>query len=92
MDTFISEEETRRLISNEAAFARVAEALIAASSSNAQVFPAVIARASEPQNLLSLKSGSTADLAGLKVGSFWRVATSILRQESPDFAGIFRLR
>ncbi len=71
MVTFVSEDETRRLISHEAAFEPVREALVAAASGDARVFPAVIAQASEPQNTFSLKSGSTAELAGLKVGSFW---------------------
>ncbi|MFE1597732.1 ornithine cyclodeaminase family protein [Methylobacterium sp. ID0610] len=71
MVKFVSEDETQRLISHEAAFEPVRQALVAAASGDARVFPAVIARASEPQNTFSLKSGSTADLAGLKVGSFW---------------------
>lgn len=71
MVNFVSEAETQRLISHEAAFEPVQQALIAAASGQAQVFPAVIATASEPQNTFSMKSGSTADLAGLKVGSFW---------------------
>ncbi|QEL27227.1 ornithine cyclodeaminase family protein (plasmid) [Bosea sp. F3-2] len=69
--TFVSEMQTARLISHEAAFEPVRRALIAAASQDARVFPAVIAHASEPRNTFSLKSGSTAELAGLKVGSFW---------------------
>lgn len=71
MVNFVSEAETQRLISHEAAFEPVRQALIAAASGDARVFPAVIATASQPQNTFSLKSGSTAELAGLKVGSFW---------------------
>ena len=68
---FISESESTRLISHELAFEAVRKSLVAAASPNAQVFPAVIAQASDPQNTFSLKSGSTPELAGLKVGSFW---------------------
>ena len=71
MVTFISESESTRLISHEAAFEAVRKALIAAASAEAKVFPAVIAHASDRQNTFSLKSGSTSQLAGFKVGSFW---------------------
>jgi ornithine cyclodeaminase len=68
---FISESESTRLISHESAFEAVRKALVAAASADAKVFPAVIAHASDRQNTFSLKSGSTPELAGLKVGSFW---------------------
>lgn len=71
MITFVSEQQTSRLISHEAAFEPVRRALIAAASDEARIFPAVIARGSEPENTFSVKSGSTGELAGLKVGSFW---------------------
>jgi ornithine cyclodeaminase len=67
----ISESESTRLISHESAFEAVRKALVAAASADAKVFPAVIAHASDRQNTFSLKSGSTPELAGLKVGSFW---------------------
>jgi ornithine cyclodeaminase/alanine dehydrogenase-like protein (mu-crystallin family) len=69
--TFVSESDSTRLISHESAFEAVRKALIAAASADAKVFPAVIAHASDPRNTFSLKSGSTPELAGLKVGSFW---------------------
>jgi ornithine cyclodeaminase len=68
MATIISESDSSRLISHESAFGAVR---IAAASAAAKVFPAVIAHASAAQNTFSLKSGSTPELAGLKVGSFW---------------------
>lgn len=71
MVTFISESESTRLISHKSAFEAVRKALIAAASAEAKVFPAVIAHASDGQNTFSLKSGSTPELAGFKVGSFW---------------------
>src|SRR6185312_9311225 len=69
--TFISESESARLISHESAFEAARKALIAAASADAKVFPAVIAHASDRQNTFSFKSGSTPELAGFKVGSFW---------------------
>lgn len=68
---FISEEESARLITHELAFSAIRAALIAAASDDSRVFPAVLGRASDPVNTFSVKSGSTADLTGLKVGSFW---------------------
>jgi ornithine cyclodeaminase len=68
---FVSEEESARLITHELAFAAVKAALIAAAKEDSRVFPAVLGRASDPANTFSVKSGSTADITGLKVGSFW---------------------
>ena len=68
---FVSEEESARLITHEAAFPAVRAALIAAASDDGRVFPSVHGRASDPANTFSVKSGSTRDLTGLKVGSFW---------------------
>src|SRR5947207_14258002 len=69
--TFISESDSTRLISHESAFGAVRKALIAAASADAKVFPAVIAHASAAHNTFSLKLGSTPELVGLKLGSFW---------------------
>ncbi|AWN49003.1 ornithine cyclodeaminase family protein [Methylobacterium terrae] len=71
MVTFIPEDVSSRLISHDAAFEPVRRALVAAASEGARVFPAVIASASDPRDRFSIKSGSTAELAGLKVGAFW---------------------
>ncbi|AOO82870.1 ornithine cyclodeaminase family protein [Bosea vaviloviae] len=68
---FVSEEESARLITHELAFSAVRAALIAAASDDSRVFPAVLGRACDPVNTFSVKSGSTAGLTGLKVGSFW---------------------
>lgn len=67
----VSEEESARLITHELAFSAVRAALIAAASDESRVFPAVLGRASDPANTFSVKSGSTVDMTGLKVGSFW---------------------
>lgn len=68
---FVSEEDSARLITHELAYKAVRAALIAAASEESRVFPAVLGRASDPANTFSVKSGSTPDLTGLKVGAFW---------------------
>jgi ornithine cyclodeaminase len=68
---FMSEDQSARLITHEMAYAAACDALKAAVSQGAMVFPAVIAHGSDAQNRFTVKSGATGDLAGLKVGSFW---------------------
>lgn len=68
---FVSEEESAGIITHELAFSAVRAALIAAASDDSRVFPAVLGRAADPVNTFSVKSGSSAELTGLKVGSFW---------------------
>jgi ornithine cyclodeaminase/alanine dehydrogenase-like protein (mu-crystallin family) len=67
---FMSEDESAALISHAMAFDAAREAMIAAAGA-AVIFPAVLAHGSDPANRFSIKSASTADYAGLKVGSFW---------------------
>jgi len=67
---FMSEEESAALVSHEMAYEAAREAFIAVVE-NAVIFPAVIAHGSVPTNRISIKSASTANFAGLKVGSFW---------------------
>lgn len=68
---FISEAQSSALITHELALEAVRQALIAASSDSSHVFPTVIAHGSLPSNTFSIKAGATAELAGLKVGSYW---------------------
>ena len=68
---YVSEEESAALITHELAFPAIRAALIAAASRDSRVFPAVLGRSSDAANTFSVKSGSTAELTGLKVGSFW---------------------
>ncbi|KAH0290089.1 ornithine cyclodeaminase [Aureobasidium namibiae CBS 147.97] len=69
---YISEAESRRLISHKIAFKAVREALIAAvTDSTSTVFPAVVAHASQRHNVFTMKSGTTSTISGLKVGSYW---------------------
>ena len=68
---FISEEESAGLVSHAMAFEAAREALIAAVSPGTTLFPAVLGHGSDASNRFSIKSGATAEYAGLKVGSFW---------------------
>lgn len=67
----ISETQCARLISHEMAYAAITRALIAAASPAASIFPVVLGHASDPQNRFTIKSGADADLAGLKIGSYF---------------------
>lgn len=68
---FMSEEKSSALITHEMAYAAAREALIAAASEGTATFPVVRAHGTLPANRFSIKAGSTSDLAGLKVGSYW---------------------
>ncbi|RUY26967.1 MULTISPECIES: ornithine cyclodeaminase family protein [unclassified Mesorhizobium] len=68
---YISEEESAALVTHELAFEAAREALVAAASRQSWVFPAVIGRTKEASNTFSIKSGSSNDLTGVKIGSFW---------------------
>ncbi|WP_353641805.1 ornithine cyclodeaminase family protein [Mesorhizobium sp. WSM2239] len=68
---YISEEESVALVTHELAFEAVRRALVAAASKQSLVFPAVLGRAREATNTFSIKSGSSNDLTGVKIGSFW---------------------
>ena len=68
---FITEEESAALVTHAMAFEAAREALIGAVSPGTTLFPAVLGHGSEAGNRFSIKSGSTRDYAGLKVGSFW---------------------
>ncbi|MBZ9973907.1 MULTISPECIES: ornithine cyclodeaminase family protein [unclassified Mesorhizobium] len=68
---YISEDESAALVTHELAFEAAREALEAAASGQSWVFPAVIGRTQEASNTFSIKSGSSDDLTGVKIGSFW---------------------
>ena len=68
---FITEEQSAALVSHEMAFEAAREALIGAIAEGTTIFPAVLGHGSSVMNRFSIKAGSTADYAGLKVGSFW---------------------
>lgn len=68
---FITEQESAQLISHEMAYEAVREALAAASEPEARSFPVVHGQGCDPVNSFSIKASATAELSGLKVGSFW---------------------
>jgi ornithine cyclodeaminase len=68
---FISEEESAALASHEMAFAAAQEALEIACAEGTVNFPVVLGHGSSSRNRFTVKSAATADLAGLKVGSYW---------------------
>ncbi len=67
---FMSEDESASLVSHEMAFEAAREAFLAVVD-YAVIFPAVIAHGSSVTNRFSIKSATTGEFAGLKVGSFW---------------------
>lgn len=68
---FISESESASLISHDIAYDAIRAALLAASQPLADSFPVVHGHGSEPTNSFSIKASATAELAGLKIGSYW---------------------
>ncbi|WP_339760915.1 ornithine cyclodeaminase family protein [uncultured Hoeflea sp.] len=68
---YISEEESAALISHEIAYTAIRAALVAAVSDEGRIFPAVLGRSASPTNTFSVKSGSSENLTGVKIGSFW---------------------
>lgn len=68
---FISESESASLISHALAYEAIRAALLAASEPLADSFPVVHGHGSHPANTFSVKASATAELAGLKVGSYW---------------------
>lgn len=68
---YVSEEESVGLVTHDLAFAAVRQALVAAASGQSGVFPAVLGHSKDPTNRFSIKSGWSAELTGVKVGSFW---------------------
>ena len=68
---YISESQSRQVVTHEMAFEAVREAFIAAGTESGKVFPALIAHGSDPANRFSVKSGATETLAGLKMGFIW---------------------
>lgn len=68
---YISEEESAAMVTHELAFEAARQALVAAASEQSGVFPTVLGHSKDPTNRFSIKSGWSAELTGVKVGSFW---------------------
>jgi ornithine cyclodeaminase len=68
---FISEDESAALASHEMAFTAMQEALAVACEEGTANFPVVLGHGSSKQNRFTVKAAATAEIAGLKVGSYW---------------------
>lgn len=67
----ISEEQSASIMTHELAYAAAKQALAAAAVAGTESFPTVIGHGADPGNRFTIKSAATAELAGLKVGSYW---------------------
>lgn len=68
---YIPEEISARLVTPELATHAATQALMAVAQTGSTTFPVVVAHGSDAKNRFSIKSASTEQLAGLKVGSYW---------------------
>jgi len=68
---FISETTSRRLVDQAMAMESTRRALIAAADGSSELFRVVHGHAADAGNRFSIKSGSTENYTGLKVGSYW---------------------
>ncbi|OWJ66829.1 ornithine cyclodeaminase family protein [Inquilinus limosus] len=68
---FVAEAESAALATHEMAYAAVREALIAVCDDGTESFPVVHGHGSVRENRFTVKAAAAADVAGLKVGSFW---------------------
>lgn len=68
---FISEAESAALVTEELAFEAARAALTAVAGPGTMAFPVVHGHASDDRNRFTVKSGTTAELTGLKVGSYF---------------------
>lgn len=67
----VSEETSAAIVTHEMAFGAARQALIAACDPVSESFPVVLGHGSDPANRFTVKSGTTAKVAGLKVGSYF---------------------
>ncbi|CTQ61245.1 ornithine cyclodeaminase family protein [Roseibium album] len=68
---YVPEEVSSRLATHELAYEAVRNALIAAADRETATFPVVIGHGSDPNNVYAIKSCAVAEIAGLKIGSYW---------------------
>ncbi len=68
---YITEEQSADLVTHELAYNAMHQALIAAVAEGAATFPVVHGHGSDPDNRFTVKSAADAELAGLKVGSYF---------------------
>src|SRR4051812_5835676 len=79
---FLSEEDSAALITERLAYDAVRAALIAAVADTSTTFPALPAHGSAPHNRFTVKSAAAADVAGVKIGSYWPGNTTTPRHSS----------
>jgi ornithine cyclodeaminase len=79
---FLSEEDSADLVTERLAYDAVRAALIAAVADTSTTFPALPAHGSAPHNRFTLKSAAAADVAGVKIGSYWPGNTTTPRHNS----------
>lgn len=84
---FVPEAESAALATHELAYEAVRKAMLDVLAPTSETFPVVIAHGSTPSNIFTVKSASTADLAGLKIGSYWpdNSAVGLARHNSTIF-------
>ncbi|MBK1838997.1 ornithine cyclodeaminase family protein [Azospirillum sp. YIM B02556] len=68
---FMSEATSAALVTHEMAFEAAREALIAACGDGSTSFPVVLGHGSSSANRFTVKAAAAAELAGLKIGSYW---------------------
>lgn len=68
---YIPEEQSSVLVDPKLAYHAVHQAFVAAISPDANIFPVVLAHASDPQNRFTIKSAAGSALAGLKIGAYF---------------------
>lgn len=67
----ITEDQSAVRVTPDLAYQAVQQAFMAAVEPDAASFPVVLAHASDPQNRFAIKSAAGAELAGLKVGTYF---------------------
>ena len=69
----ITERQWSAIVTQELAFAAVRDAFIAAVAPGAANFPVVHGHGSDPQNRFTIKSAAGGELAGRKVGAYFKM-------------------
>lgn len=67
----MTEEQSLSLITHEIAYQATKDALIAAADDRSEIFPTVAGYGSKRDDRFVIKSGTTSQVTGLKVGTYW---------------------
>jgi ornithine cyclodeaminase len=68
---YLSEQHSAVLITHELALEATRRAYLAVTDGDSKSFPVIHGQGHDPSNRFSMKSASTGELAGLKIGSYW---------------------